>query len=186
MTAKYIIAVVGLPGAGKTEATDHLVQKTGWPKVYFGQGVMDEIARRGLAVNEQNEKLVREDLRAQHGMAAMAIVNMPKITELFARGNVMVESLYGWEEYLVVKKEFGDQFKVLAIFSSYATRAARMVHRPMRPLTPEELAARDAAQIANLHQAGPIARADWTIINEGSKEDLFKQLDEWLSSLTFA
>ena len=48
----------------------------------------------------------------------------------------------------------------------------------IRPLKEEELISRDYSQIENLHQAGPIARADWTVVNEGSKEDLDKELDK--------
>ena len=56
---KTILAIVGLPGAGKTEATQYVMEKTGWPKVYFGQIVMDEIQKRGLSLNEDNEKFIR-------------------------------------------------------------------------------------------------------------------------------
>ncbi|MBI5530343.1 MAG: AAA family ATPase [Candidatus Doudnabacteria bacterium] len=183
MDKKTILAVVGLAGAGKTETTEYLIKKTNWPKVYFGGVVMDEVAKRGLEVNEANERLVREELRATHGMAAMAILSIPKIKELFAASSVILESMYSWEEYLVLKEAFGEDFKVLAIFSSSKTRTARMINRPIRPLTPELLQSRDYSQIENLHQAGPIARADWTIINEGSKEDLYKNLDEIIKEL---
>ena len=178
-----ILAVVGLAGAGKTEVTSYLVKKTGWPKVYFGQAVVDEVAKRGLSLSEVNEKLVREEFRAKDGMAAMAVANMPKIRELFLSSNVIIESLYSWEEYLKVKQEFGDSFKVLAIFASYHTRVERMAKRPLRPLTAEDLQKRDYSQIENLHQAGPIARADWTIINEGSLEELYSYIDKILKHI---
>jgi len=178
-----ILAIVGLPGAGKTEATNYLMKKTGWPKIYFGQAVIDEVEKRGLPLNEQNEKLVREELRAEHGIGALAIANMPKIKELSEKSSVILESLYSWEEYLEVKKSFGDSFKVLAIYSSPQTRIARMKVRPFRPLTEAELESRDYSQIENLHQAGPIARAEFTIINEGALEELFTNIDNGLSPL---
>lgn len=177
---KTILAVVGLAGSGKTEATTYLIEKTKWPKVYFGGVVMDEVARLGLPVNEANERKVRENLRAQHGMAAMAILSVPKIQQAFTESSVLIESLYSWEEYLTMKKEFGDSFKVLAIFASPATRTERMKNRLIRPLSAEDLQSRDYSQIENLHQAGPIARADWAIVNEGSREELFAKIDEVL------
>lgn len=184
MENKVILAVVGLAGAGKTESTEYLMKKTGWPKVYFGQVVMDEVATRNLPVNEANERAVREELRAKHGMAAMAILSIPKIKELYKTTNVILESLYSWEEYLAIKEEFGDNFKVVAIYSSLLTRVERMKVRSLRPLSEADLISRDKAQIENLHQAGPIARADWTIINEGSKEELYRNLDEIINKLT--
>ncbi|HYV33871.1 MAG TPA: dephospho-CoA kinase, partial [Candidatus Limnocylindria bacterium] len=103
--------------------------------------------------------------------------NMPAIKAAFEKGTVILESMYSWEEYLELKRQYGESFKVLAIYASPATRVARMVKRPIRPLTPEQLQSRDYSQIENLHQAGPIARADWTIVNEGTLEELFKEID---------
>jgi|ERR1051326_4461514 dephospho-CoA kinase len=182
--SKIILSIVGLAGAGKTESTEYVMKKTGWPKVYLGQAVIDGVKERGLPLNEANEKLVREELRAKDGMAALSIASLPKIKELFKTSNVVVESLYSWEEYLIFKKEFGNIFKVLAVYSSFSTRAARMEVRPLRSLTQEELNSRDFSQIENLHQAGPIARADWTIINEGSKEELYGNIDEILEDIS--
>lgn len=182
--SKIILAVVGLAGAGKTEATKYLMEKTGWPKIYFADFTFDEMKLRGLEINEANERKMREELRATFGMGAYAVKNMPKIKEFFKTSSVIIESLYSWEEYLIMKQEFGDAFKVLAIFSSFSSRADRMAGRPLRPLTAAELESRDKSQIENLHQAGPIARADWTIINEGSQQELFGKIDEVVKELT--
>lgn len=181
---KVILAVVGLPGAGKTEIIEYLMKKTGWPKVYFGEVTFDEMKLRGLAVNEKNEKLVREDLRAKYGLLHYAKKIIEKIKDLKTSQNILVESLYGWEEYLEFKKEFGDAFKTLAVLATPETRIARMINRPIRPLTREKVISRDYAQIENLHQAGPIARADFMIVNEGSKEDLHRQIDEIIKKLS--
>lgn len=178
------MAIVGLPGAGKTEATEYVIKKTTWPKVYFGQIVIDEVKKRGLDVNEANERMVREELRKTHGMAAMAVLSVPKIKELFTASNVIIESLYSWEEYVAIKKEFGDSFKVLAIFASPDIRISRMANRPVRPLNAQELESRDYSQIENLHQAGPIARADWMIVNQGSKEELYEKIDAVINQIT--
>ena len=59
-----------------------------------------------------------------------------------------------------------------------------MKNRPFRPLSPDDLLKRDYSQIENLHQAGPIARADWTIVNEGSKEELYTEIDRVLKQIS--
>jgi dephospho-CoA kinase len=177
---KILLAIVGLPGAGKTEATEYLIKKAGWPKIYFGQAVVDEASKRGIP-GEAGERSVREEFRAKDGMAAMAIANMPAIKSTFETSSVILESMYSWEEYLELKKEFGESFKVLAIYASSATRISRMANRPVRPLTADELQSRDYSQIENLHQAGPIARADWTVVNEGTLQDLFLNIDKILT-----
>lgn len=175
-----ILAVVGLPGVGKSVAVRYFLETTEWERVYFGAIVFEEMERRGLSKSEVNERAVREELRGTYGMAMCAMLSMPKIQSLLAEGlSVCIESLYSWEEYTTLKKEFGDAFRVLAILASPETRKARMVKRlDERPLTPEEVESRDYSQIEHLHQAGPIARADFFIVNEGSLEELYRSVDE--------
>jgi len=180
---RIILAIVGLPGAGKTEVVEYIMKKTGWPKVYLGDVTFDEMKKNNLEVNEANERKTRERIRAELGMGAYAILNLPKIKELSKKSNVLVESHYSWEEYLEFKKEFGEAFKVLAIYSSPNKRIERLENRPKRPLKKEDVISRDYSQIENLHQAGPIAMADFTIINEGEKADLYDQIDRILSKL---
>lgn len=183
MENKIILAIVGMPGSGKTEAGQYFLNKTNWPKVYFGDITFEEVKRLGLELNEANERKAREGIRDRLGMGSYAILSLPKIKEFFINSSVLLESMYSWEEYLEIKKEFGDNFKILAIYSSPETRIDRLTKRPIRPLKKEELISRDYAQIENLHTAGPIARADFTIVNEGTKDDLYKQIDEVISKL---
>lgn len=184
MDKKIILAIVGLPGAGKTEITEYLMEKVGWPKIYFGEVTFDEMKKNGLEVNEVNERKTREDIRARLGMGAYAILNIPKIKELFKTSSVILESFYSWEEYLEIKKEFGDSFKVLATVASPEIRENRMLNRPKRPLSSkEEFLSRDYSQIENLHQAGPIARADHFVINEGTKNELYENIDKIVEKL---
>lgn len=178
VTKKTVLAIVGMAGAGKSEASEYLVQKLGWPKIHFGNIVTDETARRGFAVTQENERPIREEYRAKYGMGALAILSLPKIKEFLENSpGVFIESLYSWEEYQTLKKEFGDNFKTLAVFASFDVRAARLANREFRPLTREGLEERDRLEIETLHKAGPIAVADWTIWNESDLENLHKQID---------
>jgi len=176
--SRNIFAVVGLPGSGKTEVINYLMEKYKWPKVYFGDVTFDEMKVRNLDINEKNERFVREDLRKMYGQLHYARKVIEKIEKIIDQENILVESLYSWEEYLEFKKEFGDDFRVLAVYSSPDSRIKRLGNRAKRPLTKEEVVSRDYAQIENLHQGGPIARADFTVINEGEMKDLYKQIDE--------
>ncbi len=179
---KKIIAVVGMPFAGKTEATRHIENK-GYFKVYFGDATFDEIKRQGLETNEENEKRVRENLRKKYGMAAFAIISMPKIEKGFAKGNVVIESLYSWEEYKLIKEKYGDSFKVIAVFAPPKIRYGRVMGRTEikqgkeRKFNEDSVKKRDYAQLENLATGAPIAMADYTIINTGEISDLHKNID---------
>ncbi|MCX7833276.1 MAG: AAA family ATPase [Ignavibacteria bacterium] len=170
-----IIAVVGLCGSGKSEAVKFFTEN-GYSKVYFGEIVLDELKTRGLEVNEQNEKLIREELRKQFGMGVMALKSLNKIRELFKKGNVVIESLYSWTEYKIIKSEFGDAFKLLALHTPKSLRYKRLSERDIRPLTEEESIRRDISEIENIEKAGPIAFADYLVINDGTIEELREKL----------
>jgi len=183
MNKRKIVAVVGMPGCGKSEAINYLIKKLGWPKVYLGDATFEEMRRRGLAINEKNERLIREELRKKYGMACYALWGIRKIKELEKLAGVLVESLYSWEEYLELKKAFGDDFLVVAVYSSPKERCRRLAGRRARRLTAQEAQSRDYSQIVNLHQAGPIAMADWTILNNASRQNLFSQLDKIIKEI---
>ncbi|MDP6671313.1 MAG: AAA family ATPase [archaeon] len=177
-----IVAIVGMPGSGKSEASKAFV-KAGFELVYFGNTVIEELKGRGLEVSEKNEKAVREDLRQKHGMAAMALVNIPKIEKMIAEGkNVLIDGLYSWEEFVELRKKFSE-LKLVAISTSPKTRYKRLAERSERPLTKAEAKARDKAEIEKLNKGGPIAAADFSVSNEGSKEDLRKEIESVLEKL---
>jgi len=136
------------------------------------------LKRRGLEINEKNERLVREELRAQFGQLIYAQLVIEKIKSLPYEENVLVESLYSWPEYLEFKKEFAENFITIATYASPKVRYARLGTRPVRPLTIEECQSREWAQIENLSQAGPIAMANYTVDNNSQMEKLWPQIDE--------
>ncbi len=174
-----IIAVIGMCGSGKTEAVKFF-ENNNFKKVYFGEVVIDELKARGLQVTEANERMVRESLRQEFGMGVMAIKSIDKIRNLVKTDNVVIESLYSWEEFKIVKKEFGEAFKLLNIYTTKSIRYDRLKTRPYRPLTAVESLSRDLSEIEKLDKGGPIAFADYTEINDSSLEDLNKNLFKYL------
>jgi dephospho-CoA kinase len=177
-----IVAIVGMPGCGKTETAQPFIKK-GFEYVRFGQIVVDEVKKRQLPVEEDYERQIREELRERYGMAAMAALSVPKIENaLKAKKDVLIDGLYSWEELLVLRKRF-PKLKLLAVYASPATRYKRLAKRKARPLLPEEAAARDRAEIENLNKGGPIAMADFTVLNDGPKKELQKQVESVLRKL---
>lgn len=164
-------------GSGKSEAVKFFTDK-GYRKVYFGEVVINELKEKGLEVNEKNERLIREDLRDRYGMAAMAVKSLGKIREYFKSGNVVIESLYSWSEFKTVQNEFGDNFKLLAVHTDKKLRYERLMKREIRPLMKDEAISRDISEIENIEKGGPIAFADYMILNNGSLEELKLKLEE--------
>ena len=177
-----MVAIVGMAGAGKSEVA-RVFEKHGFEKVRFGDITDEELKNRGLEPDEENERYIRQQLRKEHGMAAYAKLNLPRIDSSLKSSNVVVDGLYSWEEYILLKEYYGGQFTVVAVWASPATRHARLVHRAERPLTLEKAANRDKSEIENINKGGPIAMADFTIVNEASLEELEKETERVLSTL---
>lgn len=193
MEKNKLVCIAGLCGAGKSEVADRFI-KAGYAYVRFGQITLDEVKRRGLEPKEENEKPIREEFRKQHGMAAFAILNIPKFDEFLSQGkNVLGDGLYSWSEYKVLKEKYGDRLIVVAVYASPKVRYERLTDRrsrygddptmKYRSFSLEEAKARDYAEIENIEKGGPIVMADFTIINEGTIEDLDKQVEEILNKI---
>jgi dephospho-CoA kinase len=179
------LALVGMPGAGKTLCAHHL-EKLGYFQLRFGGVVESEVRQRGWDVNPENERIVREELRAQHGMAAMATVSLPKLkSALDDHSHIVIDGLYSFSEYKVLHAELGVPMVVVAIAATRHLRYERLALRPIRPLTPEEAERRDIQEIETLEKGGPIAIADYTLLNNANAEDLLSRLDSLLDSLEF-
>jgi len=113
-------------------------------------------------------------------MAAYAIKIEPRIKEALTKNpTVVLDGLYSWEEYLYLQPKF-PQLKLLAIYARPEVRYQRLSIRSVRQLTPEQARARDTAEIEAVHKAGPIAIADFLIDNNGSLDQLHRQLDSLL------
>ena len=169
-----LVAIVGMPGAGKSTATATF-EAMRFKKIRFGAVTMEEMQRKELEINEENEAITREALRAEHGMNAYAKLNEPKIKELIKHADVVIDGLYSWQEYLYLKAKF-PRLVLLAIYASPHTRYRRLAHREERPLTREESASRDFSEIQNLHKTETIAMADYTVINERTRESLWQEI----------
>src|SRR5690606_35237694 len=146
------LALVGMPGAGKTLCARHLQQR-GFAHYRFGSIVVDEVIRRGLEVNPTNERLVREDLRAREGMNAIAQRALPHLkAALEAHRSLVIDGLYGFGEYRLLRRELGADMVVVAIVSPRHLRYERLARRPERPLTAEEAEERDYREIEMLEK----------------------------------
>jgi dephospho-CoA kinase len=186
-----IIAIVGMCGAGKSVLADELV-KQGWGFVRFGQITLDQLKQQGLEINEANEKMVRENLRKEHGMAAFAKLNIPKFDQVLQEKNLVADGLYSWSEYKVLKNYYSERITIVAVYAPPKLRYQRISQRfsdqddtdlRNRNFTKEEAQARDYAEIENIEKGGPIAMADYTLTNTGSLDEFMQQILNFIKSL---
>lgn len=179
---KKIVAIVGMCGSGKSVASDFLVEK-GWKKVYFGGVTMEKLQEAGLEVTPENEKMMREKLRADLGMGAYAKILLPRIKEYAEEENTVLDGLYSWDELNILREELGEELKVIAIVVDRSLRYERLSSRDVRPFTKEEAQKRDISEIENIAKAGPIAYADYYIFNNGTREEYLERLETILKQI---
>jgi dephospho-CoA kinase len=182
-----LLALVGMPGAGKTEAVDYVASK-GWPKVYFGGIVYNEMEQAGIEVTAESQQAFREQLRAQKGKDYIARRAIEEIRKLIAAGqhNIVLDGVYSWSEYKALKHEFHHEFEVIAIVAPKHIRHHRLANRPERPFTEDEATHRDFTEIENIEKGGPIAIADHYIVNAGSLDEFHRKIDDIMQRDTFA
>ena len=80
-------------------------------------------------------------------------------------------------------RPLGESFIVVAVWASPKMRYSRLANRSSRKLTLEEAASRDRAEIENINKGGPIAMADFTILNESSLADLRREVERIISRI---
>lgn len=171
-----IIAVVGMTGSGKSIACDYY-ESIGFKKVYFGGVTLDKLKELNLEINEVNERKIREELRQKYGMGAYAYLLLPKIEEYLKEGNVVLDGLYSWSEYKILKDKFKDNFIMLSIVLNKKDRYSRLENREIRSLSNIDAEKRDIAEIENLEKGGPIAYADYYILNNKNIDEYKKDLE---------
>ena len=170
-----IIAIVGMCGSGKSIACEYFENK-GYKKVYFGGVTLDKIKELGLELNQENERKISRELREEYGMGAYALLLLPKIRELSKESNVVLDGLYSWDELKILKEEFKDDIVVLCIVVDKKHRYDRISKREFRSLDKESAIRRDISEIENSAKGGPIAYADYYILNN-------KDIDSYLNDL---
>lgn len=182
MQSKVILAFVGMPGAGKSEAVSHLKNKN-IPFLRFGDFTDEGVKKLGLPLIPENERIVREKYRQDLGMAAYAIMAKPRIEEMLKVNDVIaIDGLYSWEEYILLKKEFPD-LVLIHIYAEPAERYKRLSQREIRPVPLDKTRERDIAELEKLNKGGPIAIADFCIINDGVLDKMFGEIDDIVKRL---
>jgi dephospho-CoA kinase len=165
-----LIAFVGMPGSGKSEAsTVARIMKI--PVVSMGDVVREEAARRGLPPTDENIGGTGTALRRDEGMDIIAKNCVPRIRQM-DKDLVVIDGIRNIEEVNYFKKQFGSDFKLIAIHAPFNTRFERLKKRARSDdMTGiEELKRRDQREKSwGLEKAMELS--DVTLNNTGSLEE---------------
>ena len=181
MKRRKVIAIVGMPGAGKgiisAAASSH-----GYLVLVCGDVVREETLKRSLAPNPENTGNVMLAIRQEEGPSAIAQRLIPKIQSL-TTPLVIVEGIRSMDEVDALKR--GHDLIILAVHASPKTRCKRLIARGRSddPKNWGDFAERDARELG-VGIGNVIALAEEMLINESSIDDLNAAAESVLSKVS--
>jgi dephospho-CoA kinase len=176
-----VIATVGLPGSGKSEAAT-VARELGVPVVTMGDVVREECRKRGLDPATDHGTVAKR-LREEGGPAAIAEASLPAIeSALEEAGTVLVDGVRSDAEVDRFETAFAEEFVLVSVEAPFETRARRLDLRG-RDAGDEEggesLAERDERERA-FGMGTAMDRADVTVDNDRSLELFHDRIRELL------
>ena len=180
-----IIAVVGMPGSGKSIVSDS-AKKLGIPVLVMGDAVREETRRRGLELTPENVLRTAEDLRKRFGRKAVALLVIDKIRRerLNRKKIIVVEGLRSPEEKDTFDSFF-EKFFVIAVHASPKTRYSRILGRGRQDdaRSIEMLRKRDLKELS-FGIGDLLAMADYHLVNENkTKEEFINECRELMKKI---
>ena len=165
-----VIAVVGMPASGKTEATYIVQESYAIGLVRLSVVVRDELKIRNLEENYENLEVVVRDLRQQFG-EDIVIRRAAGLLTKMGRSVCCIDGVRSLSEIAALKQMFPNLIS-LAIYASPRLRYMRTNRLPP-PITPEQFERRDRQNLA-LGVGEVIALADYLVVHDDDSRAKFK------------
>jgi dephospho-CoA kinase len=180
-----IIAITGMPGAGKSTAASAL-EGLNLKKVVMGDVIREETRRRGLIPDSKNTGIVMQEIREKFGEGAIGELSLKSILQL--KGDVViVDGIRSIAEVDVFRKS--ADVILIAIHASRKRRFQLLKERRRNddPINWEAFVSRDDREL-NIGIGKAIALADEVISNEHITPDELGQkvvsiAKYWMKSL---
>ncbi len=158
-----IVAITGMPGAGKSTAAQAIV-KLGWTRVVMGDVIRAETKRRGLESDAKNTGEVMKLLRREKGESAVADLCLEAIARLKAE-KVVVDGIRSLAEVEAFRRK--ARVLLVAVDASPERRFEFLKERGRKddPLSYEMFVERDGREL-DVGIGKAIALADETVSNQ--------------------
>lgn len=180
-----IIGITGTDGAGKGEVVKYLVETKEFQHYSARELISAAITKKGLDINRANMRLVANDLRRVHGNEFIVSESIRR-AQIVGHGDIVIESIRTVAEADYLKKEGGI---LLAVDANQMLRFERIQSRASESdkVTFEEFKAHEELEMNDpdpngMQKAKVMEMADYTIMNDGSRDDLYLMVDSFLSS----
>ena len=151
--------------------------------------IYKEMEKRGIERTEdgESEKKFREEIREKEGKDWVVNQVIKETKDLIDAGQkrIILDGVYSWTEYKILKKEFPTCLTFIAIVADKHLRYDRVAKRPGRAFDGKASRERDRSEIEHLEKGGPIAAADYYILNNSTVDDMQTSLKKILKEIEF-
>ena len=181
-----IIGITGTNGAGKGTVVEYLVDQKGFTHYSARAEITREVESRGLPLNRTNLNEVATDLREKHGPNYFSDLFMRRAREQEVE-NAVLESIRNPLEADNIKEHGGFMVAVDADrkvrydrISSRASETDKVSFEEFCVQEDREMTSEDPSNPAKMSIRDVIARCDATLMNDGSREELYTQIEAML------
>lgn len=182
-----IIGITGTDGAGKGIVVDYLVKEKGFVHFSSREQITKEIEIRNLVASRDILRLVGNEMRKNDGNDVLIARAIGQIYEQSIQ-NAAIESVRAVAEAETLKKAGGI---LLAVDADQKLRYERIVARASLTdqISFEKFTEQEAIEMNDLdpngmQKAKVMEMADYTIMNNGSPEEVYGQVDAVLEQLS--
>ena len=179
-----IIGITGNPSAGKDTVADYLVVNKNFKKYGLSDFLREEMTKLGLPLDRENMNKYSIGVKLKHGNDYLCYGVLKKIS-----GDTAVPSVRSTSEVNTFRRELGDKFILLTINAPIEKRYewAKVRQREGDSISFElfkEQEDRERNNPNGVHEVDKVVEmADVVIENDGTKEDLYKKVDELIKGL---
>lgn len=181
-----LIGITGTDGSGKGTVVEYLVNEKRFSHYSARVIWVAEIERQGIENNRANMRKVANELRAAHGNDFLVTHYLKKMEEEQPK-NAVIESIRTTAEADTLKRNGGI---LLAVDADQKLRYERIQARKSSSdqISFEEFQKHEQLEMDDpdphgMQKAKVIAMADYTILNNGTLEELHAQIEEVLTKI---
>lgn len=178
-----IIGLAGHPSSGKDTAGRYLEQK-GFFHISCGDLLRDEMKKLGLPIDRPSVREFvtekRQELGAQYPV---------DIASQFIKDKTVISGFRNLAEINHLKDKYNDDFTLIGIEAPLKVRYQRALDRNREgdAISFEDFQKHEEAE-RNAHPESHeldnvLAQADISIVNDGTQEDLYRKIEDTLSTL---
>lgn len=178
-----LIGLTGTFSSGKDTVAEYLASK-GFQHISTGDIIREHVRERGIPIDRDTLHSVSNEIRKARGRGVFAEEALERIN-----GDAVISGLRNVAEVEALKNHPGATFVMLAVDAPIEIRWERAHSRGRigDEVTLEKFRAQEALEMSNPagQQMGDVMRlADYTIMNEGTLEDLKQDVEKVLSQVT--